>query len=134
MIELPPRLVIQTHTPNPLRDLHITRRVEQIIESIDIYIETDMENKELVRCYKTRLRHVYSIKDRLEALRKFRDVGIRNVVTISLLLPLLAPHEFAARINKVANYVILDHFLLGDDSNDSRTLSYKYFIELLPII
>jgi DNA repair photolyase len=136
MIEFPPmQLVIQTHTPNPLRDLALIDKLNNLSNlSIHISIETDMENKELVRCYKTRLRHIYSIKDRLEALRKFRDMNIRSVATISPLLPLLDPHEFAERVNNVADYVILDHFLLGDGSNGTRTSSYKYFIEPLPII
>jgi DNA repair photolyase len=136
MIEYPPdRLVIQTHTPNILRDISLLKELNKLCRlSIHITVETDMENESLAKRYKDRLKHMYTIASRLDALKKFKDAGIRAVATISPLMPLEDPTKFAKKIDHAANYVILDHFILGDGSNGMRTSSYKYFNKPLPIM
>ena len=136
MLDHPPdKLVIQTHTPNPLRDMDIIKRLSNITNvAVSITLETDMENCDLAKYYNIRLRHIYSIKDRLDALRIFKGNGIKSIATISPLLPLKDPYRFAKDIDKAADYAILDHYLIGDGADGFRTSSRLYFKEPLPII
>lgn len=137
MIDLPPdSLVIQTHTPNLLWDLALVRKLEELCNvSVQISIETDMENSDL-DMFRTNanFRHVYSVKSRLEALSLVKNNGLHAVAVVSPLLPLKDPTAFAKSIDLSSDYAILDHFLLGDGSNGSRTSSRIYFDEPLPYI
>lgn len=136
MLKMPPDyLVIQTHAPNVLWDLEILKDLNETCKlSVQISIETDMENIDLEKFYSHKWRHVYSVKSRLDALKEVRRNGIWSVATISPLLPLKDPDNFARAIESCCDYVILDHFLLGDGSNGVRTSSTAYFDEPLPTI
>jgi DNA repair photolyase len=136
MTKMPPDcLVIQTHTPNVLWDLEILKDLNEACKlSVQISIETDMENSDLEKFYSYKWKHVYSVKSRLNALQKVRKNGIWSVATISPLLPLKNPDNFAQAIESSCDYAILDHFLLGDGSNGARTSSPVYFDEPLPKI
>lgn len=137
MVEMPPDgLAVQTHTPNVLRDLALFRELDKLCNlSVQISIETDMENSDL-GMFDTRVnfRHVYSVQSRMEALYTLKNAGIFAVAAISPLLPLKDPYAFARNIDACSSYAILDHFLLGDGSNGSRTSSHMYFDEPLPHI
>lgn len=137
MVEMPPDgLAVQTHTPNVLRDIELLRELDKLCKlSVQISIETDMENSDL-DMFDTHVnfRHVYSVKSRMEALSTLKKVGIFAVTATSPLLPLKDPYAFARNIDSCSSYAILDHFLLGDGSNGSRTSSYMYFDEPLPQI
>ena len=137
MIELPPdSLVIQTHTPNLLRDLGLIKILHHLCNvSLQVSIETDMENKDL-DLFNTivNFRHVYSVKSRMQALSIIKSNELNAVAVVSPLLPLKDPFGFARSINSCSNYVILDHFLLGDGSNGYRTSSPVYFNDPLPYV
>ncbi|NIP62804.1 MAG: DUF5131 family protein [Nitrosopumilaceae archaeon] len=134
MLEMPPdSLVIQTHTPNVLRDLEILESLSKKTNLIiQITVETDKENLDL-KDYQTKykLRHLYPISSRLDALKKIKEVNLFSVATVSPLMPLNYPHKFASKLKDVANFVILDHFLLGDGSGGIRTGSRRFFSEPL---
>ena len=135
MIELPPdSLVLQTHTPNVLWDLELIKQLNDLCKlSVQISVETDMENDDFDRFVTAvNFRHVYPVKSRIEALSVVKDNGIDAVAVLSPLLPLKDAYAFAKSIGSCSNYAILDHFLLGDGSNGSRTRSKVYFDEPLP--
>lgn len=137
MADLPPdSLVIQTHTPNVLRDLEILKKIDQKSNlTIQITVETDKENSDFKDCQtKLPLRHMYSIKSRLEALKKIKESKLTSVATVSPLMPLNDPIRFATRLKEVASFVILDHFILGDGSGGIRTGSTKFFSEPMPYL
>jgi DNA repair photolyase len=137
MLELPPdSLVIQTHTPNVLWDLQLIKELsERCRLYVHISVETDMENDDLDKFdTSVNFRHVYSVKSRLEALSTVKDSGVKAVAVLSPLLPLKDPWEFAGKVGLCSDYVILDHFLIGDGSNGSRTSSKLYFDEPLPYV
>lgn len=137
MIELPPdSLVIQTHTPNVLWDLELIKRLNERCKlSVQLSVETDMENDDLGRFdTSVNFRHVYSVESRLKALSVVKENGICAVAVVSPLLPLKDAYAFAKSIDSCSNYVVLDHFLLGDGSNGSRTSSKIYFDEPLPYL
>lgn len=135
MTEMPPdALAVQTHTPNLLHDLDLFNIISTRCSlSLQVTVETDMENDELDKLdTKINFRHVYPVKARMEALRKIKDQGLQAVAVVSPLLPLKDPEGFASMIKSCSNYVILDHFLLGDGSKGKRTASPLYFQEPLP--
>lgn len=136
MVEMPPdHLVIQTHTPNVLWDIEILKTLNKVCNlSVQISIETDMENSDLKKFYSFSWRHPYSIRSRLDALRTIKANGIRSVATISPLLPLLDPKKFAEEVNSSCDFAILDHYLIGDGSEGNRTSSTTYFDNPLPVI
>lgn len=55
---------------------------------------------------------------RLAAAEALRAAGLRVVVTVSPLLPIEDPEAFFARIARVADAVVVDHFVGGDGSPD----------------
>lgn len=62
------------------------------------------------------------VEGRFEAAAALRAAGLRVVVTVSPLLPIDDPDRFFARIVRVADAVVLDHFVGGDGSpGGSRT-------------
>ncbi len=137
MIELPPdSLVIQTHTPNVLWDLELIKRLNERCKlSVQISVETDMENDDLDSFdASVNFRHVYSVDSRLRALSVVKENGICAVAVVSPLLPLKDAYAFAKRIDSCSTYAVLDHFLLGDGSHGSRTSSKVYFDEPLPYL
>jgi DNA repair photolyase len=64
-----------------------------------------------------------SVASRLAAAAALREAGVRVVITVSPLLPILDPAAFFARIARAADAVVIDHFIGGDGTADgSRTL------------
>jgi DNA repair photolyase len=64
-----------------------------------------------------------SVEQRLEAAAALRAAGLRVVVTVAPLLPIEDPGRFFARIARVADAVVIDHFIGGDGSpQGSRTV------------
>ena len=63
-----------------------------------------------------------SVKRRIEAAGTLKAAGVPVVVTVSPLLPLHDPERFFARLRRVADAVVIDHYVGGDGSADgSRT-------------
>lgn len=137
MIDVPPHtLVIQTHTPNVLWDLDVLKELKRLCQlSVQISVETDMENDELDKFdTNVNFRHAYSVSSRIEALSKLKENSIFSVATMSPLLPLKDPLSLAKKLDSCCDYVILDHFLIGDGSYGRRTKSKTYFVDPLPVI
>jgi hypothetical protein len=62
------------------------------------------------------------VERRLAAAAALREDGLRTVITVSPLLPIRDPRGFFARIERVADAVVIDHFIGGDGTPDgSRT-------------
>ncbi len=59
-----------------------------------------------------------SVARRLAAAEALRAAGLRVVVTVSPLLPIERPEGFFASIARVADAVVIDHFVGGDGSPD----------------
>jgi DNA repair photolyase len=119
MLRRPPdRLILQTHShrvadfAGPLRDLAGRCDVR-----VHVSIETDREQIPGLPP------HSSSVENRFQACTRLRDAGLWTVVTVSPLLPIREPEGFFARIARVADAVVLDHFIGGDGSPDGhRTL------------
>jgi DNA repair photolyase len=114
MLELPPdHLVLQTHTPGPLRDrdllVELSRRSRVVIQ---ITVETDRERIPGLPP------HATPLAARLDALAELRRSGLAVLGVVSPLLPLDDERAFASKLGECAGGVILDHYLLGDGSRD----------------
>ena len=112
MVEQPPaRLALQTHTPGPLRDLDLLTRLDCEL-SVQISVETDREEIPGLP------RHAFSPQERLDALRKIKEAGLRAVGVVAPLLPLEDAEAFARELDRCCTFVIVDHYLVGDGSRD----------------
>lgn len=116
--EPPDLLVLQTHTPGPLRDRDrlqaLSRRTRVVVQ---ITVETDRDRIPGLPP------HATPLAARLEALRALRDAGLPTVAVVSPLLPLDDERRFAEVLGAHADAALLDHYLLGDGSKDgARTL------------
>jgi DNA repair photolyase len=114
MIDEPPDLlVLQTHTPGPARDVALLSRIASRARVVvQITVETDRERIAGLPP------HATPLAARLAALAALRAAGIATVAVVSPLLPLADDRQFANKLGKCADGVILDHYLLGDGSKD----------------
>jgi len=117
MVERPPDvLVIQTHNTLILRDLDLILKLSTLCELwVSLTVETDMDP---VPGFPP---HACPPARRLDILRVFREAGIRTQATLSPLMPLADPDEFARRLADGCERIIIDHYLLGDGSGGLRT-------------
>jgi DNA repair photolyase len=112
MVTRPPDLlVLQTHTPWPLWDADtLAALAARASLAVQISVETDQER---IPGFP---RHAHSIDARIDALATLRARGITAVGVVAPMMPLADPERFAARLDAACDYVILDHYLLGDGS------------------
>ena len=67
-----------------------------------------------------------SVEARLGAALALKREGVRTVITVAPLLPVLNPRLFFERIAACADAVVIDHFIEGDGSKGgARTLKTK---------
>jgi DNA repair photolyase len=121
MVDLAPDLlVLQTHTPGPLRDQALLERLARKARLlVQITVETDLERIPGLPP------HATPLGARLAALATLRAAGIATVAVASPLLPLGDERSFATRLGASADGVILDHWLLGDGSRDGARTRRK---------
>ena len=117
MIERPPDLLaIQSHTPLVVEDLSLLQQLRrQCRVRIHITVETDQPTLPPPFPHQA-----YSPQARIQALRALRAAGLDAVATVSPLLPLNDPRRFAGELEQACTRVILDHYLLGDGSNEGQ--------------
>jgi len=120
----PDRLALQTHTPGPLRDLDLLRALRCDV-SVQISVETDAESIPGLPP------HATSPRARLDALRAVREAGLRAVGVVAPLLPLNDPRAFAQALDRACDYVIVDHYLVGDGSKGGARTQGRGFPALL---
>ncbi len=128
MITRPPdSLVIQTHTPLIIDDLPILEEIHRQCQlQINITVETDQPT--LPHPFP---RHAYTPESRIKALQTLRNAGLHTVATVSPLLPLRDPWQFAIDLEASSDRVILDHYLLGDGSPEGKRTQRTALPQLL---
>ena len=110
MVDAPPSLLaLQTHSPGPLRDLDLLRKLPCVVQ---ITVETDQES---LAGFPP---HAFSPHVRLDALRQVREAGIEAVGVVAPLMPLADPVAFAHALDRSCSRVIVDHYLVGDGSRE----------------
>lgn len=133
MLDRPPDvLVIQSHTPLVAEDLVVENKPllkalnERCTLQVNITVETDRETLPA-----TFPRHMYSPHTRIAALHEVRAAGITAVGVISPLLPLEDSLGFARALEQACDRVILDHFLIGDGSQNGLRTRRSAFPQML---
>jgi len=125
MVESPPdRLVLQTHTAGPLRDLDLLRRIRCDL-AVNITVETDRATLPGFPPAAA------SPAERIGALAAIRKAGLASVGVVAPLLPLENPEAFARALDGACTRVILDHWLIGDGSAGGSRTRRRGFPELL---
>jgi DNA repair photolyase len=117
MLSRPPDvLVIQTHTVLINRDFDLIQQLAHKCELwVSITVETDMDR---IPGFPP---HPSQPAQRIETLKRFRQAGVQTQATISPLLPLADPEQFAKALNTACNRVIIDHYDYGDGTHGART-------------
>lgn len=117
MLARPPDfLVIQSHTPLIVDDVQVLQKLHVRCKlQINITVETDQPH--LPPPFP---RQAYTPKSRLHALQTLHANGLHTVATVSPLLPLNDPWQFAKDLEAGCDRVILDHYLLGDGSHEGK--------------
>ncbi|MCH9672793.1 MAG: hypothetical protein K0U93_15260 [Gammaproteobacteria bacterium] len=113
----PDLLIVQTHSHRCLDYVSLFQRLREVCEvRVHISIETDREKIASLPA------HASSVAKRIDAADGLRKSGIPVVVTVSPLLPIQYPHDFFAALERVADAVVVDHYIGGDGSRaGSRT-------------
>lgn len=119
MCDWPPdALVLQTHS-------------DRVVEYLDLYRDlarrTELRFHLSIESDRDRLPGLpppaASVQRRFEAAARLKEAGLRVVITVAPLLPIAHPRAFFERIARVAEAVVLDHFVEGDGSAaGARTL------------
>lgn len=117
MLDRPPdALLLQTRAPRCRRDLTLVRELAARTRvRLSMTIETDLERVPGLPP------HASSPAERLEVLAAFRAAGVPTQAAVAPLLPLGDPDAFAAALDRAADRVVLDHWLIGDGSLGART-------------
>ncbi len=125
MVEAPPdRLVLQTHTAGPLRDLDLLGRIGCDL-AVNITVETD---RATLPGFPP---PAASPGERIAALAAIRQAGLAAVGVVAPLLPLQDPEAFARALDAACTRVILDHWLIGDGSPGGARTRRRGFPERL---
>jgi DNA repair photolyase len=85
------RLVVQTRGPLVTRDIDLLKQFP--FAQVNMTITTD--DDEVRRVFEP---HCASTQRRLDAIRQIRDVGIQACITMTPLLPVRDPDEFASKL------------------------------------
>lgn len=118
MTDLPPdHLIVQTHSPRVLDCLDILPRLAGRTElRIHMSIESDRDSLPGLPPGAS------TVAARIGAARTLHDAGLFVVITVAPLLPIDDPDRFFSDLSRVADAVVIDHFIEGDGGSDgSRT-------------
>ena len=125
MVRDPPdKLVLQTHTPGPLRDLDLLEMLECEL-TVQVSVETDYEKLPGLPP------HAYAPARRLEALETIKGRGLNAVGVVAPLLPLRDAEAFARDLDRCCTSVIVDHYLVGDGSKDGARTKRRGLPDIL---
>lgn len=90
-----PRLVIQTRSPLLTRDIDLFKRFEHI--QINMTVTTD--NEEIRKVFEP---YCPSNLMRLKAIKKVQEEGVQSCITMTPLLPVMQPEDFAIKLKETA--------------------------------
>jgi DNA repair photolyase len=112
MIERPPNvLILQTHSHRVTEAIPIlTELAQRCGVRVHVSIETDRESLPGLPP------HASSVAKRFAAAEALRSAGLPVVITVAPLLPIAEPDRFFEQIARVADAVVIDHFIGGDGS------------------
>jgi DNA repair photolyase len=120
MLDAPPDfLILQSHSHHLADYADLYRDLAGLCD-LRLHLSIESDRDELPGLP----RSASPVAKRMQAAQKLREAGLRVVITVSPLLPIESPEKFFADLAKVADAVVIDHFIGGDGSAaGSRTRS-----------
>jgi DNA repair photolyase len=120
-----PRIVIQTRSPLVTRDIDLLKKFE--VAQVNMTITTDSE----------KVRKIFEPlcpgnKSRLDAIKEVNNAGVSTCITMTPLLPLENPHEFAESLLQtgITKFIIQPfHADRGKFTAGTREEAKKLFAE-----
>ena len=117
LLERGARLAVQTRSPLALRDMDLFRRFAEGDLCVNVSVTTDDEA--VRRRFEPRCP---PIADRLEAVRRLSEAGVRTAVTMTPLLPVSDAAEFAERAASTgAARFVVERFTAGSGAFSAGT-------------
>lgn len=105
----PDLLILQTHLPAVTRYIDLYRELARRCElRVHVSIESDRDTLPGLP------KPASPVRARMQACAELRQAGLRVVATVAPLLPIDEPHRFFAELSRVADAVVIDHFIGGD--------------------
>lgn len=86
-----PRIVVQTRSDLPVRDIDLLRRFEHLRVNVSVTTDDDAVRKRFEPA-------CVSIEQRLEGLRRLADAGVQTAACLCPLLPVSRPEEFGRKL------------------------------------
>jgi DNA repair photolyase len=111
--EPPDALVVQTHSHRVTDALDLLPRLATAC-ALRVHLSLESDRDRLPGLPPP----ASPVERRFEAAAALRAAGLRVVVTVAPLLPIEDPERFFARIARVADAVVIDHFIGGDGSRE----------------
>jgi DNA repair photolyase len=109
----PDFLIVQTHSHHVVDYVDLYPKLARATE-LRFHISIESDRDELPGLP----RAASPVAKRIEAARTLRELGLRVVITVSPLLPIADPEGFFDELSRVADAVVIDHFIEGDGSID----------------
>lgn len=119
MIDQPPdTLILQTHSHRVVEYLDLYQLLKERCNlRVHISIESDRDTLPDLP------QSASPVRRRMEAAGVLKRSGIFTVITVAPLLPIDDPHRFFSALSKVADTVVIDHYIQGDGSScGARTI------------
>lgn len=121
MVDLPPDvLIVQSHSHHMADCAEFYVKLAKLCDlRLQLSIETDLDRIEGLPPFAS------GVEDRIEAIGRMKQAGLKVTATVAPLLPIHDPERFFRRLKEVADGVIIDHFIDGDGSphgKGARTL------------
>jgi DNA repair photolyase len=99
-----PRLVIQTRSPLVTRDIDVLARFEQVQINMTVTTDDDAVRRVFEPMCPSNAR-------RLEAVQRLHEAGLRTCITMTPLLPVRDPQQFAEQVRATgADRLVVQHF------------------------
>jgi DNA repair photolyase len=109
----PDFLIVQTHSHHVVDYVDLYPKLARATE-LRFHISIESDRDELPGLP----RAASPVAKRIEAARTLRELGLRVVITVSPLLPIADPEGLFDELSRVADAVVIDHFIEGDGSID----------------
>ncbi|BBM89154.1 hypothetical protein COTS27_00848 [Spirochaetota bacterium] len=120
------RLVVQTRSPHVIRDIDLFKKMARV--QINMSITTD--NEEVRKAFEP---YCPSNQARLKAIETLHSAGLNTCITLTPLLPIKNPYEFANQLKKTGiRKFIIDSFMrtkrrfCAGTRPDALTITKKY--------
>lgn len=120
LVDYQPRLVVQTRSPDVVRDIDLFKRIEENGGRVQVNLTVTTDDEDVRRTFEP---HCPNNKVRLKAAVKLREAKVQTCITMTPLLWVKDPKGFANRLleTKVERFIVQGfHFRKGKFVHGTR--------------